>query len=97
MGSPKRHASDRTVERVEAFDDRFADNLRAAREAAGLSRVDLSRLTGIPWHAIEKIEVVRSHRSNLRRRVTIGEAVVLAEALGMTPGSLLRDPAVVHA
>lgn len=96
MPSPRRNPSARTVTQVEALDERFADNLRAAREAGKVSRVELSRRTGIAWYTIEKIETVRG-RHDLRRRVTIGEAIVLAEGLGVKPGALLRDPAVADA
>lgn len=97
MPSPRRNPTSRTVTQVEALDDRFADNLRAARETAGISRVELSRRTGMSWQSIEKIETARG-RHGLRRRVTIGEAVVLAEALGVKPGELLRGAAeVAHA
>lgn len=75
---------------IATLDDLFADNLGTARHRAGLSRRDLAERTGIPAYTIENIESGRGCRDNLRRRATIGEAVVLAEALGLKPGDLLR-------
>lgn len=90
MPSPRRTSAARTIPAVEDYDDRFADNLRTARKQLGVSRMELQRRTGIAWHTIEKIES-RRHARALRRRVTIGEAIVLAEALGVQPGTLLRQ------
>lgn len=89
MIAPNRRLKHRTVVAVETLDDLFADNLRAAREERNVTRVELSRRTGISWASIEKIETYRTP-NGLRRRVTIGEAMVLAHALGMKPGELLR-------
>jgi transcriptional regulator with XRE-family HTH domain len=76
--------------RPEVLDDVFADNLRALRAEQKVTRRQLSERTGIPFHTIEKIETGHGcGREGLRRRVSIGEAVVLAEALGVRPGELL--------
>lgn len=78
-------------ERTAALDERFADNLHAARTRLRVTRRDLAQRTGIPMPSIEKIEVYRGRSKNgVRRRVSIGEAVVLAEALGLKPGDLLK-------
>jgi transcriptional regulator with XRE-family HTH domain len=76
--------------RIDAIDDRFADNLRMIRTARKISRPVLAEKTGIPRRTIEKIETGHGCPPGRRRRVTIGEAVVLAEALGVKPGELLR-------
>lgn len=84
-------------ERARTFDDRFADNLRAVRTVRKVSRRELAKLTGIPSHSIEKIETGHGcGRKGLRRAVTIGEAVVLAEALGVAPGDLLKQSLVTE-
>lgn len=78
-------------ERIAALDERFADNLYATRVKLRITRRELAERTGIPMTSIEKIEVDRSHSiQGVRRRVTIGEAVALAEALGLKPGDLLK-------
>lgn len=78
--------------RVAALDELFADNLYAARRKLRIPRRELADLTGIPASSIEKIET--GHRMGggpgKRRKVAIGEAIVLAEALGLKPGDLLR-------
>jgi len=91
--TPRR--SSQPSERARIFDNRFADNLFALRTVRKVTRRELAELTGIPHYTIEKIE--NGHgcgRKGLRRAVTIGEAVVLAEALGVAPGELLK-PSVV--
>jgi hypothetical protein len=74
--------------KAQVLDDRFADNLHALRVARRVSRRELSARTGIPHHSIEKIET--GCRPGPRRRASIGEAVVLAAALGVRPGELLK-------
>lgn len=78
--------------RADRIDDLFADNLHALRMAQRVSRRELGERTGIPYHSIEKMETRHGTTRRLRRRPTIGEAVVLAEALGVKPGELLRGP-----
>jgi len=79
------------IQTVDAFDNRFADGMYQVRRKKGITRSQLSRITGLPVHTIEKMETGHGcGRKGLRRRATIGEAIVLAEALGMTPGDLLR-------
>jgi transcriptional regulator with XRE-family HTH domain len=77
-------------ERIAALDDLYADNLHAARKRLGISRRELAQRTGIPFPSIEKIETGHGCPPGRRRRVAIGEAVVLAEALGLKPGDLLK-------
>jgi transcriptional regulator with XRE-family HTH domain len=84
------HARSRIADRIHEFDDRFADNLIARRHELGVSRSELARRAGLPSYSIEKIETGHGCGSGLRRRVTIGEAVALAEALGVQPGALLK-------
>ena len=62
----------------------LAANLRAAREAAGISQVALSRISGVDLSHINKIE-------NARRDPTTNMLLRLARALGTTPAHLLRD------
>jgi transcriptional regulator with XRE-family HTH domain len=76
--------------RINELDDRFADNLRAMRTKLKVSRGELALRAGIPEHSIEKVETGHGTTAGMRRRVTIGEAVALAEALGVKPGELLQ-------
>lgn len=77
--------------RAQAVDNLFADNLHALRRVRGIPRRVLAERTGIPIHTIEKMETGHGcGRRGLRRRATIGEAVVLAQALGVQPGELLK-------
>jgi transcriptional regulator with XRE-family HTH domain len=62
----------------------LAANLRASREAAGISQVFLSRRSGVDLSHINKIE-------NARRDPTTTMLLRLARALGTTPAELLRD------
>jgi transcriptional regulator with XRE-family HTH domain len=61
--------------------DRFADNLRKARKAAGLSQVELSARA-----AMHRTEISLLERSG--REPRLGTVVKLAGALGVTPESL---------
>ncbi len=79
-------------DRVQALNDRFADNLVALRISRRMSRTTLEARSGIPEHVITKVENLR-RGAGRRRPVSIGEAVVLAEALGVAPGELLRPTA----
>lgn len=74
-----------------AIDDLFADNLFAVRREHGVSRRVLAERTGIPIYTIEKIETGQGCRQGSRRRATAGEVVVLALALGVQPGDLLKE------
>jgi transcriptional regulator with XRE-family HTH domain len=62
----------------------LAANLRASREAAGVSQVTLSRRSGVDLSHLNKIE-------NAHRDPTTGMLLRLARALGTTPAELLRD------
>jgi transcriptional regulator with XRE-family HTH domain len=61
-----------------------AANLRAVREAAGISQVTLAQRSGVDLSHINKIE-------NARRDPTTAMLLRLARALGTTPAELLRD------
>jgi transcriptional regulator with XRE-family HTH domain len=61
----------------------LAANLRATREAAGISQVALSRRSGVDLSHINKIE-------NARRDPTTSMLLRLARALRTTPADLLR-------
>lgn len=89
MTAPRRRAECMPA-KVLFFDARFADGLRFRRVELGLSRRELEERTGIAARSIEKIErPVNGHR----RPVTIGEAIVLAEALDIQPAALLKGAA----
>lgn len=75
---------------VSDLDNRFADNMWARRNKLGVSRRALSDVTGISARVLEKIETGGTCRNGLRRRVTVGEAVVIARALGVKPADLLK-------
>jgi transcriptional regulator with XRE-family HTH domain len=76
---------ERAGDRVAEVDGRFALRLAQARLDQDLSRAELARISGVGRHVIEKIE-----NRIQGRRASIGEVIVLAEALGMKPGELLR-------
>lgn len=77
------------IEDARFYDDRFGDGLKAVRESLGLSRRELSERSGLPEYAIGQIET--GYGKPKRRRATVGESIVLAEALGVKPGDLLRQ------
>lgn len=81
------------AEKADQIDERFADNLMAMRNRRRMSRRTLAELTGIPIYTLDSIETGHGCRAGVRRRVSIGEAVLLAEALGVKPGELLKDVA----
>lgn len=68
----------------------FADNLFDLRRRKGMSRRELQEATGISARVIEKIETGAGGWQSLRRPTSIGEAVVLAFALGVQPAQLLE-------
>lgn len=78
-----------TLPPIANLDDRFAVSLHNLRRTKRMSRPELAARTGMSAAAIERIETGNGYPTG-RRRVSIGEAVVLAEALGATPGDLLR-------
>jgi transcriptional regulator with XRE-family HTH domain len=61
----------------------LAANLRATREAAGISQVILARRSGVDLSHINKIE-------NARRDPTTRTLLRLARGLGTTPADLMR-------
>ncbi len=61
-----------------------AANLRARREAAGISQVELARRSGVDLAHINNNE-------NARRDPTTSMLLRLARAIGTTPAELLRD------
>ena len=72
----------RNSRHVEPHLPQLAANLRAAREAAGISQVALSRLSGVDLSHINNLE-------NAHRDPTTGMLLRLARALGTTPSALL--------
>jgi transcriptional regulator with XRE-family HTH domain len=80
----------------DASAERFAANLRAAREAAGLSHGDLAALMrdrgfdGFRRQTVQRIE-------SLHRSVSVGEAYKLAQCLGADLYALLLRPEPVTA
>lgn len=75
--------------------DDVADQVRALRRQAGMSREDLAAacrscgLAGMTDHAITNIESGRRIDGRRRREVTVDELVGLAAALGVHPAELL--------
>lgn len=82
--------------KVRTVDDLFADNLLVTRTMLRVSRAQLERRTGISARIIERIEVKLKGRA-ARRPVTIGEVVVIAQALGVQPAELLKSRQVPDA
>jgi transcriptional regulator with XRE-family HTH domain len=70
---------------VDAF---FAANLRAAREAAGLSQEALAAKMAAAGHPMRQQVIARVEAG--QRPVRLGEAIALAEAVGSTPGALAQ-------
>jgi transcriptional regulator with XRE-family HTH domain len=70
------------------LEDRFGLNVRDLRALRDISLETLSVKTGIPAYALAQIE---GRRARGVRAATIGEAVVIAEALGVRAGHLLRE------
>lgn len=85
MGAPRNVPS-----RIAALDDLFADNFHGLRVEKKLSRREMAELTGIPERTLMRIETGQGTRGERRRRVSIGEALTLAEALDVKPGDLLK-------
>jgi transcriptional regulator with XRE-family HTH domain len=67
---------------------RFAENLRAARERAGLSQQDLANRMGENGHPMPQQTINRIE--NGQRRVEISEALALARSVGGHIDSLVR-------
>lgn len=67
------------------FERRFSKNLAFFRVERRMTRKTLAAETGIPDHMIEKIEDLTRNRP-----ASIGEAIVLAQALGVQPGEMLK-------
>lgn len=74
---------------VQNMESVFADNLFDLRRARKISRRQLEEATGISARVIEKIETGAGGWQSLRRPASIGEAVILAFALGVQPAQLL--------
>ena len=64
--------------------EQFAKNLRAARLRAGLSQEQLADRCDLPPTEISRLE-------RAKREPRLGTIVRVARALGIAPGSLLRD------
>jgi transcriptional regulator with XRE-family HTH domain len=74
--------------KAQVFDSLFNDGMRKMREKRGLSRRELGELAGMPEYTIGQIET--GYGKPRRRSVTVGEAIVLAEALEAKVGDLIR-------
>jgi DNA-binding XRE family transcriptional regulator len=73
---------------AQVFDDLFNDGMRKVREKRGLSRRQLGERVGMPEYTIGQIET--GYGKPRRRSATVGEAIVLAEALEAKVGDLIR-------
>ncbi|UUY01733.1 helix-turn-helix transcriptional regulator [Svornostia abyssi] len=63
----------------------FAKNLRVAREAAGMTQEELALAAGLNMANVSRYE-------GAKREPGVRVVVRLAQALGVTPGSLLDEP-----
>lgn len=69
-------------------DRRFAQRLRVLRRRRGMTGPELAAAAGLPEQAVYRIE---AGASPAPRRATIGEAVALAEALGINLAHLVAE------
>lgn len=76
------------VDEVGQTDQRFAMNLRLARERAGLSQEDLAQRMAEWGHKFHQQTITRIE--NGRRKVSLGESIELAHAVGSTVEALSR-------
>lgn len=76
----------RGTERSNELDNRFRDGLIRERTARKISYAEMGRRTGLPDWVVKDIE---GRGDKLPRSVTVGEAIVIAQALGVTPKELL--------
>ena len=67
----------------------FALNLRESRVATGLSQRALSRLAGVDQAYVSYLE-------RARRGPSFGALIALAEALGVEPSFLFREPTIMR-
>lgn len=71
----------------------FGQNLRTFREALGMSQTDLARaMQGQGWEKYSQVGVSRTEEG--RRTVRLDEAFALAQCVGESVDSLLREPEV---
>lgn len=68
---------------------RFARNLRLLRRAQEITGTELARRTGLPEQAVYRIE--SGARGSSPRVATIGEATVLAAALGVDLAHMVAE------
>lgn len=61
----------------------FARNLRATREAAGMSQVELAERSGVSLAHVNRLE-------NARREPGMKTIIRLSRAMGTTPSELFR-------
>lgn len=81
-----------TGEQIRAVDAAFSRRLHETRLAMRMSRARLAARSGVPAWAIERIEIGKSLPGGgrtPRRRPTVGEAVALAQGLGVQVAHLL--------
>lgn len=78
--------------RVSDVNCRFADRARQVRQARGVSQQYLADRCGMPARVVQQIEASRFDMRGARK-ATVGEAALLAQALGVPLTWMLRaDP-----
>lgn len=78
--------------RVSDVNCRFADRARVVRQARGITQQHLANRVGLPARVVQQIEAGRVHTKRARK-ATVGEAALLAQALGVPLEWMLRaDP-----
>jgi len=63
----------------------FAKNLKQAREDAGFTQNELSRITGLTQSFLSKVE-------NARNNISLDKMIILADAIGKPLSQLLVPP-----
>ena len=63
----------------------FAKNLKRAREDAGFTQDELSRITGMTQSFLSKVE-------NARNNISLDKMIVLSDAIGKPLSQLLAPP-----
>jgi len=76
-----------TIETESTIDDTFADRLRAARLEGGLTQAEVAAALTASHYDFHQTTVAKIERAT--RRVTIGEALALASAVGKPLDDLL--------
>lgn len=78
-----------SADRIAAANQLFAERLRRVRRARGLTGTELAALAGMPIQSIYRGEQGRNTPE--ARMFSVGEAVVLAAALGVPLDALVGD------